>query len=85
MKLLAWFSKVTYSCTACDVTQRIPLRRVHAFERFYGLTEGQPVLIQCPMCDEGLQCPSPYCTHTGQLVTVDPRHPPKNSFIHALF
>jgi hypothetical protein len=45
MKLLAWFSRVTFSCTACDATQRIPLRRVHAFERFYSLTEGQPVLI----------------------------------------
>jgi len=85
MKLLAWFSKVTYSCTACDATQRIPLRRVHAFERFYGLTEGQPVLIQCPKCLEGLQCPSPYRSHTSHLVTVDPSHPPKNAFIHALY
>jgi hypothetical protein len=85
MTLLAWFSKVIYSCTACCATQRIPLRRVHAFERFYDLTEGQPVLILCPICHEGLQCPSPYSSHTNRLVTVDPRNPPKNSFVHALY
>ena len=85
MKQLAGFRKVTYSCTACDATQKIPLRRVHAFERFYELTEGQPVLIWCPTCLEGLQCPSPYSSHTGHFVTVDPADPPKNAFIHALY
>jgi hypothetical protein len=85
MKRLARFSKVTYSCTTCDATQRIPLRRIHAFERFYGLTEGQPVLIRCPICHEGLQCPSPYSSHTSHFITVDPRQPPKNSFIHAFY
>lgn len=85
MKLLAWFSKVTYSCTACSAMQRIPLRRVHAFERFYNLTEGQPVLIRCPMCLEGLQCPSPHRSHTGDFIAVDPSHPPKDAFIHDLF
>jgi hypothetical protein len=85
MKPLAWFNKVTYSCTACDARQRIPLRRVHAFERFYDLTEGQPVLIQCPICLEGLQCPTEYRSHTGHLVTVNPRYPPQNAFVHALY
>ena len=86
MKLLAWlFTNVTYSCTACEAVQRIPLRRVHAFERFHDLSEGQPVLIQCPACPQGLQCPSPYRSHTGHLITVDPRNPPKSAFIHALY
>ena len=86
MRLLTWlFSKVTYSCNACDAVQRIPLRRVHIFERFHDLLEGQPVLIQCPMCHEGLQYPSQYCSHTGHLVTIDHSHPPRNAFIHALY
>jgi hypothetical protein len=85
MNLLGWlFTKVTYSCTRCDAVQRIPLRRVHFFERFHDLTKGQPVLITCPQCDVGVQCPSPYRTHTGHLVTVDPTHPPKNAFVHGL-
>jgi hypothetical protein len=86
MKPLAWlFTKVTFSCTACEAVQRIPLRRVHAFERFHDLTAGQPVLIQCPSCPKGLQCPAPYRSHTGHFVTVDPLKPPKNAFIHALY
>jgi hypothetical protein len=86
MKLFAWlFTKVTYSCTACEAVQRIPLRRVHHFERFHDLTQGQPVLIQCPACPQGLQCPSSYRSHTGHLVAVDPRKPPKNAFIHGLY
>jgi hypothetical protein len=86
MNLLSWlFTKVTYSCTACDAVQRIPLRRIHTFERFYDLTEGRPVLIQCPRCHEGLQCPSPYRSHTGHLIVVDSSTPPKNAFIHAFY
>lgn len=86
MKLLVWlFARVTYSCTLCDAVQRIPLRRVHAFERFYALDEGQSVLIQCPQCHQGLQCPSPYRSYTGHLITIDPKNPPKNAFIHALY
>lgn len=86
MKLLIWlFTKVTYTCIACNGVQRIPLRRVHTFERFNDLTEGQPVLIQCPRCHEGLQCPSSYRSHTGHFITIDPSNPPKNAFIHALY
>jgi hypothetical protein len=86
MNLLTWlFAKVTYSCTGCNAAQRIPLRRVHIFERFHRLSEGQPLLIACPQCDEGVQCPSPYRTHTGHLVTVDPGHPPPDAFVHGLY
>ena len=86
MKLLSWlFTKVVFSCNSCAAVQRIPLRRVHAFERFFALDEGQPVLIQCPMCHYGLQCPSPYHSHVGHHVNVDPHNPPKNAFIHALY
>jgi hypothetical protein len=86
MRPLTWlFSKVTYSCTACNAEQKIPLRRVHAFERFYDLTHGQPVLIQCPACHEGLQCPSSYRSHRGHLIVIDPGNPPENAFIHALY
>lgn len=84
MKLFHWFfTKVTYSCTYCDAAQRIPLRRIHFFESFHGLDDGQPVLILCPICGEGAQCPSPYRSHTGHLVSVDPRNPPGNAFVHA--
>jgi len=83
MKLLSrLFTRVTYTCTLCETVQTIPVRRIHMFERFYGLEKGQPVLIRCPRCRQGLQCPSPYCSHTGQLVICDPGDPPKNSFIH---
>ncbi len=86
MRLLATlFSKVTFSCTMCDAVQRIPLRRVHAFERFHGLDCGEPVLIHCPQCRNGVQCPSRYCSHTGHLITVDPHNPPDNAFVHALY
>ena len=86
MKLLTWlFTRVTYSCTACSAVQKIPLRRVHNFERFFDLTEGQPVLIQCPTCHEGLQCPSSYRSHTGHVIVIDPSNPPTNVFIHAFY
>jgi hypothetical protein len=86
MNLLRWlFAKVTYACNRCDAAQRIPLRRVHFFERFHELKAGQAVLIVCPRCENGVQCPSPYRTHTGHRVTVDPAHPPKNAFVHGLY
>ena len=86
MKLLGWlFTKVTYSCTHCEAVQRIPVRRVHVFERFHGLDDGQAVLIQCPTCDKGVQYPSPYRSHTGHLIAVDPRNLPENAFLHALY
>lgn len=84
MNLLArLFTKVTYSCTSCAAVQRIPLRRVHFFERFHGLDHGEPVLIHCPNCRQGLQCPSPYRSHNGYPVIVDPHNPPNNAFLHA--
>jgi uncharacterized OB-fold protein len=76
------FRKVTFTCSHCGVRQRIPLRRVHFFERFHGLTQGQILLIACPVCGEGLQIPTPYCTHTGHDVHFDPDHP-ENAVIHA--
>lgn len=86
MKLLTWlFTQVTYSCTTCGAVQTIPLRHVHNFERFFDLTEGQPVLIQCPTCHDGLQYPSSYRSHTGHRIALDPDHPPKNAFIHDLY
>jgi hypothetical protein len=86
MKLLCWwFSKVTYTCTFCEAVQTIPLRRIHVFERFHGLDEGQPVLIRCPQCRQGVQCPSSYRSHTGHLVVIDAKDRPKNSFIHELY
>lgn len=83
MRLSDLFTKVTFSCTDCGAVQRIPLRRVHFFERFHGLDQGEPVIILCPSCHEGVQCPSPYRTHTGHPVTVDPKNPPNNAYLHA--
>jgi RNase P subunit RPR2 len=77
------FGRVTYTCRQCGARQRIPLRRVHVFERFHELEAGEPVLIACPECEVGLQIPSAYRTHTGQHVIVDPKQPPRNAFIHA--
>jgi hypothetical protein len=77
------FRNVTYTCRHCAARQRIPLRRVHFFERFHHLTHGEAVLIACPHCPQGLQTPSPYRTHTGHPVAVDPMEPPKNAFIHS--
>lgn len=86
MKLLRWlFTQVTYTCTFCETVQTIPLRRIHMFERFHDLNEGQPVLIHCPKCRQGVQYPSPYRSHTGHRVVTDPADPPKNSFIHDLY
>jgi len=83
MKLFTWlFTKITFTCTFCEAVQTIPVRRIHAFERFHCLADGQPVLIHCPKCRQGVQCPSPYRCATGQFVLVDPAHPPKNAFIH---
>ncbi len=81
--MLRWlFSKVTFTCDPCGARQRIPLRCVHYFERFHGLTKGQVILIACPTCGDRLQIPSPYRTHTGQEVRFDP-HNPKNAVVHA--
>jgi uncharacterized protein YlaI len=82
--VLRWlFSKVTYICHHCGARQRIPLRRIHSFERFHRLKQGEALLILCPECQHGLQMPSPYRSHTGHHVTVDPADPPQNAFIHA--
>ena len=75
------FQKVTYTCTACGARQRIPRRRIHFFERFHDLTQGQAVLIVCPICFEGLQIPTPYKAHTGHLVDVDPSDPLRNAVV----
>lgn len=86
MSLFTWlFAKVIYSCTRCDAVQRIPLRRVHVFERFHGLIEGQPVLIACPQCQDGVQYPSSYRSHTGHFVAVDPQNPPSDAFVHGFY
>lgn len=79
------FRNVTYRCRACGVSQRIPLRRVHFFERFHELEAGEPVLIVCPHCSEDLQIPSAYRTHNGHHVSVDPHDPPQNAFIHGFY
>jgi RNase P subunit RPR2 len=79
------FSSVTYTCHPCGARQRIPLRRVHAFERFHHLEEGEALLIACPHCQQGIQTPSSYRTHTGHAVVVDPRNPPDNAFLHAFY
>lgn len=77
------FAKVTFTCSLCGARQRIPLRRVHVFERFHRLEHGQAVLIACPHCYHGVQMPSPYHSHTGHDVRVDPDDPPHDAFVHA--
>jgi len=79
------FSKVTFTCLHCGASQRIPLRRLHVFERFHRLDHSEAVLILCPQCGEGLQMPSPYRTHTAHEVSVDPQHPPDSAFIHHFY
>jgi hypothetical protein len=79
------FRRVTYTCRECGVRQEIPLRRIHIFERYHGLSAGEPLLIACPACETGLQIPSLYRTHTGHDITIDPAHPPQNAFIHATY
>jgi len=74
----SWFKRVTFICSHCGTQQRIPLRRIHFFERFHKLCDGQPLLIGCPQCHQGLQTPGPYRTHTGQEVVVDPHNLPKD-------
>ena len=79
------FRNVTYTCHLCRARQRIPLRRVHFFERFHQLVNGEPLLIACPACGEGLQTPSSYRTHTGQLVDISPYAVPDNAVIHSSY
>jgi len=76
------FQRVTYTCRHCGARQRIPLHRIHFFERFHRLERGEAVLIQCPQCGEGPQMPSAYRTHTGQRVDIDPHNPPNNAVTH---
>jgi RNase P subunit RPR2 len=80
--MMGWFQKVIYTCQACGAQQRIPLRRIHFFERFHELQDGQAVLILCPICGEGLQIPTPYRGHAGHSVTIDPEKPLKNAVVH---
>jgi hypothetical protein len=79
------FRKVTYTCHSCGARQRIPLRRVHFFERFHHLEHGEPVLIACPACGAGLQIPSRYRTHTGQVVDITAGALPDNAVIHGFY
>lgn len=80
--MLRWFKRVTYTCTHCGARQRIPLRRIHFFERFHEFRKGEALLIRCPTCGQGLQTPTAYKTHTGHPVDVDPENPPKTAIIH---
>lgn len=60
MKLLRWwFTKVTYTCTFCQAVQTIPVRRIHVFERFHGLDEGQPVAHPLPEMSSRRAMPFP--------------------------
>ena len=79
------FRKVTYTCRSCGSRQRIPVRRVHVFERFHRLEHGEPVLIACPTCRDGLQIPSPYRTHTGHTVEISANALPDNAVIHSFY
>lgn len=83
--MISWFKNVTFICNNCEATQMIPLRRIHFFERFHELRQGQPVLIMCPTCQEGLQIPGSYRTHTGFSVDIDPQNIPRESFIHSSY
>jgi hypothetical protein len=83
--LRSLFRKVTYTCHVCGAGQRIPLRRVHVFERFHRLEQGEPLLIACPMCSEGLQVPSRYHTHTGHMVDITAHTLPDNAVIHSSY
>lgn len=80
--MLSFFRKVTYTCAVCGETQRIPLRRIHFFERFHGMEKGEELLIECTVCRDSLQFPSRYRTHTGHLVDIRPDEPPKDAVIH---
>jgi len=80
--MFSWLKKVTFTCNLCGAEQRIPLRRIHFFERFHDLVEGQPILIRCPECGQGLQIPGSYSTHTGHSVKINPMNPPKTAAIH---
>jgi hypothetical protein len=80
--MLTWFKKVVFTCNHCAAEQRIPLRRVHFFERFHDLRSGQPVLIRCPRCHQGLQIPSDYTNWVGLPIQVDPDTLPTEAFIH---
>jgi hypothetical protein len=79
------FRKVTYTCHSCRARQRIPLRRVHFFERFHQLEQGEPLLIACPTCGAGLQIPSRYRTHTGYVVEITASALPDNAVIHGFY
>ena len=84
--MLAWLlKKVTFTCNRCPGRQRIPVRRLHFFERFNQLDRGQAILIRCPQCGEGLQIPTPYRNHNGQPVQVDAAELPADAFIHEHF
>lgn len=85
MIMLTWFRRVAFTCTHCEAAQRIPLRRIHFFERFHDLCQGQAVLIRCTQCGLGLQIPGPYRSHTGYQVNVDRENLPKNAFVHDSF
>jgi len=79
------FRKVTYTCHVCGARQRIPLRRVHAFERFHHLEHAQALLIACPICSQGLQIPSRYQTHVGHTIDITPQTLPDNAVIHSFY
>ena len=81
--MICLFKKVTFTCNHCQAKQRIPLRRLHFFERIQELRQGRPVLISCPTCREGLQIPSPYRSHTGVDIDIDPENIPRDAFIHS--
>lgn len=80
--MLNWFCKVIFTCNRCAATQRIPLRRIHFFERFHELHDRRVLLIRCPECRIGLQIPAPYRSSSGRLLSPNPESPTKDAFIH---
>jgi hypothetical protein len=83
-RMWTWFRKVIFTCTVCRTVQRIPVRRVHVFERFHNL-DGRALLIRCSRCRRGLQIPGSYRSYTGRLITINPANPPKDALIHDSF
>jgi hypothetical protein len=72
---MGWFfKKVRFECNACGNVVTIPLRRVHDFEMFVELEDGQALLMECHDCHQGVMIPGLYTKRSGRPVLVDPQN-----------
>ncbi|OGF66470.1 MAG: hypothetical protein A2Y62_17495 [Candidatus Fischerbacteria bacterium RBG_13_37_8] len=58
--------------TFCGQKWYVPARRIRRFERLLNIKKGEPFILQCHYCHEGVVIHGPYKRIHAELVCIDP-------------